>query len=58
MTVLGEEIDHHVEEEEGNMFKQVRKAKMDTAALGEAMLEMKRQLAPNMDQRETAEAES
>ena len=43
VTVLREQIDHHVEEEEGNMFIKVKKAKVDTAALGAKML--KRRLA-------------
>ena len=34
VTVLGEQIDHHVKEEEGDMFPKARKAKLDTEALG------------------------
>jgi hemerythrin-like domain-containing protein len=34
VTVLGEYIDHHVEEEQNEMFPACRKAKMDLAALG------------------------
>jgi hemerythrin superfamily protein len=43
VTVLGEQINHHVKEEEGDMFPKARKAKVDTEALGERML--KRRLA-------------
>lgn len=38
VTVLGEQIDHHVEEEEDDMFVQAKKSKVDTSALGAKML--------------------
>ena len=44
VTVLGAEINHHAAEEEGDMFPRARKAKIDTAALGEKIAERKRKL--------------
>jgi len=35
VKVLGESISHHVAEEEGQIFRRWRKAKLDTVALGE-----------------------
>ena len=37
VKVLSEQIEHHVGEEEGDMFPKARKAKLDLGALGEAI---------------------
>ncbi|OBV37793.1 hemerythrin domain-containing protein [Janthinobacterium psychrotolerans] len=45
VTVLSEQIEHHVKEEEGDMFPKVRKSAVDLDALGEQMAARKEQLA-------------
>jgi hypothetical protein len=44
VTGLGAEIDHHAAEEEGHMFPRAKKAKVDTAGLGEQMAQRKQAL--------------
>jgi hemerythrin superfamily protein len=44
VTVLGEYVNHHVEEEEGQMFPKCRRAKMDLAGLAQALAERKSEL--------------
>jgi hypothetical protein len=44
VTVLGEYVDHHVKEEEGEMFSKAREADIDSAALGEEMAARKGEL--------------
>ena len=45
VTVLGEYIDHHVKEENTEMFPKMRKAKMDLVTLGKEVAARKRELA-------------
>ena len=44
VKVLGEQIEHHVDEEQDKMFPKCRNAKMDLAALGKALAARKDEL--------------
>ena len=48
VTVLGENIEHHVQEEQDEMFPKARQAKLDLAALGAQMLERKQELQASL----------
>ena len=43
-TVLGESVNHHIKEEQNEMFPKVRKTKLDLTALGQQIAQRKAQL--------------
>jgi hypothetical protein len=49
VTVLGQQIDHHIQEEERRMFREAKKAKVDTSAIGAKMVKRKMALMEEME---------
>lgn len=53
VKVLGEQVEHHIKEEQGQMFPKVKKAKMDIDALGSELLLRKEELQDELDLEES-----
>ena len=49
VTVLGENVNHHVKEEQDEMFAKAKKAKIDLQTLGEEMLIRKEELMNELE---------
>lgn len=48
ITVLGEQVEQHIKEEEGEMFPKAKQAKVDTTTLGARMIERKAVIQENL----------
>ena len=49
VKVLGEQIEHHVEEEQGEMFPKVQASKLDTVELGRRLFLRRQELVDELD---------
>jgi hemerythrin-like domain-containing protein len=49
VKVLGEQIEHHVEEEQGEMFPKVKSSKLDTVELGRRLFFRRQELVDELD---------
>lgn len=58
VTVLGENIDHHVKEEQDEMFPKARNAKVDLAEMGARMLARQQELKAEMGMEDDADGEA